>query len=77
VTGLAFVVLVVAVAAPLCGHQNVLWPHGGRIRALWARRARCTPVSRPQPASRGSRDAGTALRASQTPSSPSVRERPL
>lgn len=51
----AFVVLVVAVAAPVCGHQTQPWPLRGAWRALRAfRRGLCA-----------SRDAGGAPRPAQ------------
>lgn len=37
---LAFVAMVVAVAAPLCGHQGQSWPLGGAWRGLSRLRSR-------------------------------------
>ena len=41
---LAFVALVVAVAAPLCGHQGQPWPLGGAWRWLYGRLRHEVPV---------------------------------
>lgn len=62
---LAFVAVVIAVAALACGHQGADWPLTGtwrRVRAAWARARGCAPAWRPHRASRGSRDADTPER---------------
>lgn len=57
----AFVLLVAALTAWMCGHQGAAsWPH----------RARQAPVSRPQPPPRDSRDARTRVRPARARTAP-------
>lgn len=61
---LAFLAAVVAVAAPLCGHQGQPWP-------LRRRAASCAPAGAPEGPSGGFRALRPAPDVSQPPSRPS------